>query len=158
MSRGTPPSAEQKVRFIRLLRDTGSVRVAAEAIGFTTATMKRQRETDQEFDELWAEADEDFADKLEQEAIRRAYAGVERSKVLGFKDDYEIVTEQHYSDTLLLRLLEARNPAKFTNRSKTEISNPDGSLAPQIGDTELAARLSSLLAIAEARMKQEAQG
>lgn len=155
MSRGVSPSAEQKARFIRLLRDTGSVRVAAEAVGFTTSTMKRQRETDSEFDELWNEADEDFADKLEQEAIRRAYDGVERSKVLGFKDDYEIVTEQHYSDTLLMRLLEARNPAKFTNRSKTEISNPDGSLAPQIGDTELAARLSSLLAIAEARAKQE---
>lgn len=154
MSRASP-TPEQKARFIRLLRDTGSVRVAADAVGFTTGTMKRHRETDTEFDELWTEADEDFADKLEQEAIRRAYEGVERSKVLGFKDDYEIVTEQHYSDTLLLRLLEARNPAKFTNRSKTEISNPDGSLAPQIGDTELAARLSSLLALAEARAKQE---
>lgn len=153
MSRGTPPSPEQQARFLRLLRETGSARVAAEAIGFTTATMKKLRDTDNEFDELFQEALDDNADALEQEARRRAVEGVTRSKVLGFKDDYEIVEEQHYSDTLLLRLLEANNPAKFTNRSKTEITNPDGTLTP-LGDTELAAKLASLLAIAEARMKQ----
>lgn len=147
-------TAEHKARFLRLLRDTGSVRVSAEAVGFTTGTMKRHRELDSEFDELWQEAIDDNNDALEQEARRRAITGVTRQKVLGFKDDYEIVDEQHYSDPLLIRLLEANNPAKFTNRSKTEISNPDGSLAPQIGDTELAAKLASLLAIAEARMKQ----
>jgi hypothetical protein len=143
------------MRFLRLLRDTGSFRVSAEAIGFTTATMKKLRERDTEFDELCHEAEDDAADALEQEARRRAVNGVKRKKVLGFKDDFEIITERHYSDTLLIRLLEANNPAKFTNRSKTEITNPDGSLAPQIGDTELAAKLSSLLAIAEARMKAE---
>lgn len=156
MSRGSPPTPEQKARFLRLLRDTGSVRVAAEAVGFTTTTMKRQRETDAEFDELWTEADDDFADKLEQEAVRRAYEGVLRTKAIKTgKDDYEVIDEQHYSDTLLLRLLEARNPAKFTNRSKTEISNPDGTLAAQLDDTTLVAKLTSLLAAAQARMKQE---
>lgn len=155
MSRGTPPTPEQLARFIRLLRDTGSVRVSAEAIGFTTATLRRHREQDASFDELWTEADDDFADKLEQEAIRRAHDGVERQKVLGFKDDYEVVTEHHYSDALLLRLLEARNPVRFTNRSKTEISNPDGSLGVQIDDTTLVAKLTSLLAAATARMQQK---
>lgn len=155
MTRGTTPTPEQQARYVRLLRDTGSKRVAAEAIGFTSGTMKRLREGSIEFDELCQEAEDDAADALEVEARRRALEGVVRSKVLGFKEDYEIVEERHYSDALLVKLLEANNPAKFTNRSKTEISNPDGSLAAQIGDTELAARLSSLLAIAEARMKQE---
>lgn len=155
MTRGVSPSPEQQARFLRLLRDTGSFRVSAEAIGYTTGTMRKLRETDPGFDELVQEAIDDNNDALEQEARRRAVVGVTRQKVLGFKDDYEIIEEQHHSDTLLIRLLEANNPAKFTNRSKTEISNPDGSLAPQIGDTELAAKLASLLAIAEARMKAQ---
>lgn len=155
MSRGTPPSPEQQARFLRLLRDTGSFRVSAEAIGYTTGTMRKLRETDTAFDELCQEAHDDAADALEVEARRRALEGVVRKKTLGSGDNMQIVTERHYSDTLMVKLLEANNPAKFTNRSKTEISNPDGSLGASIGDTELAAKMASLLAIAEARMKQE---
>lgn len=153
MARGTPLTPEHKMRFLRLLRDTGSIRVSAEGVGFTSGTFRKARETDTEFDELWAEAEADAADALEQEARRRAIEGVDREKWVGPAEGGHFATETHYSDTLLIKLLEANNPAKFTNRSRTEISNPDGSLAPQIGDTELAARLSSLLAAAEARMK-----
>lgn len=148
------PNQDQKDRFVRVLRDTGSRTVAAQAVGFSRTTMQRHMELDDAFAEAVADAELDAADALEQEARRRAVEGVDRERWLGGKDGYAI-TETHYSDTLLLKLLEANNPAKFTNRSKTEISNPDGSLVPQLGDTELAARLTSLLAAAEARMKKE---
>ena len=154
MAHGSPVTAEHKARFLRLLRDTGSVRVSAEGVGYTRETMKRQRALDDEFDALWQEAEDDAADALESEARRRAVKGVKRERYVGTKDNGHFVTERHYSDTLLVKLLEANNPSKFMNRSKTEISNPDGSLAPQVGDTELAARLSSLLAIAAARMTE----
>jgi len=145
---------DHKSRFIELLRTTGNPSVSARAIGFSPATLKRHRQIDELFSEDWAEAEMEAADALEAEARRRALDGVTRERWVGPAESGHFVEEVQYSDTLLVRLLEANKPEKFANRSKTELSNPDGSLTPALGDTELAARLASLLAIAEARMQE----
>lgn len=145
---------DHKSRFIELLRTTGNPSVSARAIGFSPATLKRHREQDAQFAEDWAEAEMEAADALEAEARRRALEGVIREKWVGPADGGHFVEELHFSDSLLIRLLEANKPEKFANRSKTELTSPDGSMTPSLGDTELAARLSSLLALAEARMKE----
>lgn len=144
-----------KVRFIELLRTTGNPSVAARAIGFAPSTLRRHKDEDAAFAEEWADALDEAADALEAEARRRALDGVTREKYIGTKDNGRFIEELHYSDTLLVRLLEANKPDKFANRSKTELSNPDGSMTPALGDTEVAARLASLLALAEARMKEQ---
>lgn len=149
---------EHKSRFLELLRKTGNVSVSSRAIGFGPSTMKRHRELDDQFNLDWQEAEDEAADALEAEARRRAHDGVLRERCIGSGVNAKFVEELQYSDTLLLALLKAERPDKFADRSKTELSNPDGKLSPVIGDTDLAARLSSFLALAAQRMKDEANG
>ena len=83
--------------------------------------IKRQYETDPGFHELAQDAMEEWADCLEQEAVRRAVEGVEepvfhQGEVVGF------VTK--YSDALLGKLLTGRRPEIFGN--KTEVTGAQG--------------------------------
>lgn len=149
---------EQRARYVETLRKTGNPSLSARAIGFGPAFIKRWRQHDDEFNAECQEAEYEAADALEDAARKRAIEGVIREKWVGPAESGHFVDEVQYSDTLLIRLLEANKPDKFANRSKTELTNPDGSLAPQLGDTEIAARLSSLLALAEQRMKAEGDG
>lgn len=144
---------DHKTRFLEMLRKTGNPSVAARSIGFAPATMKRHREADAEFDREWHEAESEASDALEAEARRRAVEGVLREKCIGGGKDGKFIEEVEYSDQLLLALLKANKPEKFADRSKTEVSNPDGSLAPQ-NDRELAVRLASFLALAQARAQE----
>lgn len=149
-----PLTQAHKDRFIEFLRSTGNPSVSARAVGYSPSCMRDHKMKDGVFSQEWDEALLEAADALEQEARRRAINGVVRKKVLGFKDDFEIVDEIHYSDSLLLAMLKAKKPDEYADRTKSEISNPDGSLSA-MGETEIAAKISSLLAIAQARMKQE---
>lgn len=147
---------DHKARYIALLRKTGDKSVSARAIGFGPVTIKRHRDEDPAFDAECEEATEEAADALEAEARRRALDGLEREKWIGPAEGGRFVTELHYSDTLLIRLLEANKADKFANRSKTEVTNPDGSLV--LNEVDLAAKITSLLAIAEARKKEQDNG
>ena len=94
-TKGTP----KKDRFLRALVATGTVTTAAEAAGVHRRTAYKWREADEEFAALWDEALEDAADKLEAEAIRRAYKG---------------------SDTLLIFLLKGLKPERYKERASYE--------------------------------------
>lgn len=146
---------DHKQRFLALLRDTGNPSVAARGIGFSPSTLKRHREQDEAFAADWQEAVDEAADALEAEARRRAVSGVLREKCIGGGKDGKFIEELEYSDSLLLALLKANKPQKFADRSKTELTNPDNSLAPA-ADSEIAVKLASILALAEARMKGHA--
>lgn len=65
----------------------------------------------------------------------------------------QYLTIRKHSDALLMFLLKG-NRQKFKDSSKLELSNPDGTLTP-IDDTTKAARLATLLALAEARSKAD---
>lgn len=148
-------TAEHKARYLGMLRKTGNKSVSARAIGFAPSTVAHHRQEDTAFDADCVEALDEAADALEAEARRRATEGVLREKYIGTKDNGRFIEELHYSDALLIRLLEANKPQKFASRVKSEISNPDGSMRPPPDDKQMAVALASLLALAEARMRKE---
>ena len=112
------------------------------------------RDTDEQFSDAYDEAIANAADLAESELRRRAIDGVTRVKALGSGDNMTIIEEQQYSDTLLLALNKALKPEKFADRSKTELTSPDGSMSPAAGDTQAAARIAALLE--EAKRRREA--
>lgn len=138
---------EVRARFLRNLRDTGNVSVSARAVGVSPGHMRVLRTREPDFDADWAEAEMEAADALEEEARRRAVKGTAKGI---YHKGALVARERQYSDQLLIRLLEANKPDKFANRNKTEVTNPDGSFAA-MDETSLAAKLSSLLAIAQQR-------
>lgn len=57
-------SAEERARFLEVLRETGNRRVAAEAIGVEPRLMDQRREHDAELDRAWEEAAEEAHRRL----------------------------------------------------------------------------------------------
>jgi hypothetical protein len=138
----------QKTRFLSLLRETGNIGISCSSIGRSRSTVAKWRSDDESFAAEWREAELDAADALEMEARRRAMEGVEepvfyQGVIVGYVDKR--------SDQLLLRLLEANKPEKFAQRTKTDLTTNGESFAPPPNDTAIAARIASLLAMAEAR-------
>lgn len=117
---------KKRARFLAALAELGVVTYAAAAAGFSRRTAQRLREVDADFADAWDDALEQAADKLEQEAHRRASRGVARPltsvKGLIYDEDGTIVTEQVYSDTLLIFLLKGMRPEKYRERFETKHS------------------------------------
>jgi len=100
--------ATRKKRFLAVLAAGHSVMTAAEAAGVARQTVYRWRQEDEAFARAWDEAIEAGTDRLEDEALRRAFAG---------------------SDTLLIFLLKARRPAKYRD---THHVQHDGGLRVEV--------------------------
>ena len=148
-------SDTQKQEFLEELARTGIVADAMRFAGIAARnTIYRMRDTDEQFSDAYDEAIANAADLAESELRRRAIDGVTRVKALGSGDNMTIIEEQQYSDTLLLALNKALKPEKFADRSKTELTSPDGSMSPAAGDTQAAARIAALLE--EAKRRREA--
>lgn len=146
-----PYTDTDKQTFLDALAKCGIVSDALRAAGIKTrATVNRWREEDEAFSDAYDEALETAADTLEAEARRRAVEGVVSIKWVGKGDNREPVEEVRYSDPLLIALLKANKPDKFADRSKTELSNPDGSLQPE-NEVQAAARIAALLDAARHR-------
>lgn len=143
---------DQRQTFLDAFARCGIVKTALLAAGCTRAQLARWRREDA-FDAAYLEAQEDANDLLEGEARRRAFEGVVRERCLGAGDNARFIEELVYSDPLLLALLKANRPEKFAERTKSEITNPDGSLRPE-NATEGAARIAALLE--EARRRRDA--
>lgn len=92
--------------------------------GCTPPTIRNYREADEKFDELVAEAIEMGTDALEDTALKRARFGVDKPV---FYQGEVVGSIREYSDTLLIFLLKARRPEKFTERQRQIHENPDGS-------------------------------
>lgn len=112
-----------KPAFLKILAEKGNVTDASQIVGISRQTAYQHRRTDEKFAKAWAEAEEEVADKLEAEAYRRAVEGVQK-KV--FYRDQHIDTISEYSDRLLIVLLRARNPKRFTPEKKLEHSGDVG--------------------------------
>ena len=125
---------ERVDEFLRLLAQGVTVRAAASAVAINYATFYRMRERDPAFAKRWEDAQRVSVKHLVAEAERRAMGG---------------------SDKLLMFLLQSYKPETFTPRQRTELTNPDGSLAPQSPD-ERAARIEAILATARARKAAKA--
>lgn len=112
-----------KARFLEIYELTGSIAETCRLLGMVPRTFYHWRKNDIEFKANWDEANENALTLLEDEAHRRAVRGVNKpvyqnGRLVGF------ITE--YSDTLLLRLMQAKDPKKYGNKNTNELTGPDG--------------------------------
>jgi len=107
-----PPklTTKRKNEFLNLLSEGFSVSHAAAAVNISRWAMYQHRANDEEFAAAWNEAVEAGTDKLEDEARRRAFEGVDEPV---FYQGMECGVIRKYSDTLLIVLLKARRPGKY---------------------------------------------
>jgi hypothetical protein len=93
---------------------------AAAAANVHPTLAYRRRKEDELFRKAWNEASEIGTRLLEQEAQRRAFNGVLEPV---FHKGQECGTVRKYSDTLLIFLLKARNPAKYRDGVEDGVRN-----------------------------------
>jgi hypothetical protein len=80
-------------------------------------TVYRWQEDDEEFAQLYRQAEIEATETLEAEAHRRAVFGVKKyTPILHKGSVVYVVEETTYSDTLLIFLLKARAPEKYRER------------------------------------------
>lgn len=113
-------------RFLNYFRETGIVSTACKAVGICPSTIHRLRHTNVKFAEVYDLARAEAVDRLEEEARRRAFEGVE--KPVFYKGE-ECGVIREYSDKLLEFLLTFNNPAKFGGNSK-HVDPAGGGAAP----------------------------
>ena len=105
-----------KNRFLEALSDTGSVTTAVAVAGTSRTRVYELRKADPAFASAWEEAEEIAADRLEEEARRRAVEGVAEPLVSAGKlvrdDSDQPIMLRRYSDNLLLALIKARRPPR----------------------------------------------
>src|SRR6516162_6609899 len=98
--------------FIRALSKTDNVTKAAALAGTSRPRVYELRNRDPAFAAAWEDAEEVAADRLEDEARRRAVEGVPEPLVSAGKlvrdDDGQPIMVRRYSDKLLLALIKAR--------------------------------------------------
>jgi hypothetical protein len=96
---------------------------ACEAVGVSRQAIHKHQMKDPEFARQVEVARSVGAGVIEDEAMRRGVEGVEEPIYQGGK---LVGTVRRYSDSLLLALLRAHLPEKYTERSKTELTGADG--------------------------------
>jgi hypothetical protein len=122
--------AQQKRSFLRLMRDTGgNVSRSCESAGISRPTAYEWRESDPEFAAQWNQSVEFGTDELEEEARRRAFAGVDEPV---FYQGEECGTVRKYSDTLLIFLLKGRKPDKYRERVSIDVNKLDADIEREL--------------------------
>ena len=114
---------KKRERFLDALRDTGNVTKAAESVGISRRAAYDHRQANADFAAQWEDAWEESTDKLEAEARRRAFAGVEEPV---FYQGEKCGVIQRYSDTLLIFLLKAHRPEKYRENIRHEHGGAGG--------------------------------
>jgi hypothetical protein len=93
----------------------GVLRIAAEQAGISVASVLALRRRDPEFAGALSEARERFLDRAEAEVARRGIYGYDRPIYQG---GVEVGKERVYSDQLLLRLLAAGRPERWSEQHR----------------------------------------
>jgi len=123
MANLTKLTPEKAARFLEVLADTANVTKAAKTIRMARAYLYQLKAKDKRFCAAWNEAVKHGTAALEDEAARRAMEGT--LKPVFYKGE-KCGTIREYSDTLLIFLLKARDPEKYTDRVKQELTGKDG--------------------------------
>lgn len=119
---------------------------AAKAIGRTARGVRGYMRSNEEFAARVRDARFDMAEAVVAEAFRRAVDGYDEP--LTHKGFLTGDVVRKYSDAVIVKMLAA--VPGFGD--KIEVSNPDGSL--QASDGQIAARVASILAVAQARKER----
>jgi hypothetical protein len=121
---------QHQQQFLQYLAETGNVSRSVKLVGTSAARVYALRNNDPAFRQAWEEAEEIAADRLEQEAWRRAVEGFEEPVVSAGKlvrdEDGNAVMIRRYSDVLLIRLLQAHRPQKFDRRLPAAAAHSGG--------------------------------
>lgn len=108
-------------RFLAQLEEHGLINTAARAVGTTAKQVERVAENNDEFAEHLRQSLEISNDILEAEARRRAVVGIDKGV---YYQGGLVTTEKQYSDTLLIKLLEAKRRQQFGNKIDVTHSAP----------------------------------
>jgi len=177
---GMKLTPEKLTAFCAALAETAQVSKACKAVDISRVTAYQWRKQDLDFALAWDEAMQIAVSGLEDEAIRRARDGVDEPVVHQGQFtplvDYDAIDEltgekfipqlapvkrnsdgspqlatiKKYSDTLLIFTLKAHAPQKYRDNTSIELTGKDGG-AVQFSDTEKAARVAALIALAQKR-------
>ena len=109
--------------FLSIFSDCASVSVAARKSKVPRSNIYMWLKEEGMFKELYEAACEEAVGALEDEAVRRAYAGTLKPVFQGGK---RVGAIREYSDTLLIVLLKARAPEKYKERTYNEQTGPNG--------------------------------
>lgn len=115
--------SKKKEDFLLCLAEYASVSRAATKSKNARSNIYEWLKKDIKFKAAFEEACDVATKSLEDEAIRRAYEGVNKPVFQGGK---KVGTIKEYSDTLLIVLLKARDPDRYKDRSAKEITGKDG--------------------------------
>jgi hypothetical protein len=134
----------KKRAFLVAYSEVGNISQAAELAGIDRSTIYVWKDRDPKFVAAMAEAEEKAADRLEQEARRRAVEGVSEPV---FYQGEKVGTVQKYSDTLLIFLMKGVRPEKYRERFGHEITGKDGGPieTAELSPEERQQRISELL-------------
>lgn len=113
----------KKRAFLAAYAECGTVTHAAEIAGISRRMVQYWKKDDPEFAEAFRVAEEKAADRLEQEARRRAIEGVPQPV---FYKGRKVGTIQKYSNNLLMFLLKGARPEKYRERVTQEITGKNG--------------------------------
>jgi|SRR5215831_7350957 len=102
--------ADQQAAYLEALGTDGTMTTGCKQGHVTFGTVLKWREHDETFVPREQQVKQEFADKLESEAYRRAYEGFERPI---YQRGVLVGTERVYSDVLLKMLLTAAKPDKY---------------------------------------------
>jgi hypothetical protein len=117
------PPRDWKDRFVSALSQVPNVSAAAGMSGVSRSHAYASRAEDPEFAARWDSAIEESTDALVGEMYRRAVHGTEKP-VFHMGEVCGAVRE--YSDTLAIFLAKSHRPSVYGDRSKVELSGPDG--------------------------------
>lgn len=139
--RAVTRNTDWRARFLKHLSQTGNITLSAEHAGVGRATVHDRRKGDEAFAAACVNALAEAADRLEGEARRRAYEGVDEpvihhGEMCGVWVDakgkqvaphtygatFVGLTVKKYSDALLMFLLRAAKPKRFRENHKVEHS------------------------------------
>ncbi|MFK7088674.1 hypothetical protein AAFM71_07640 [Chromobacterium violaceum] len=123
MANITKVTPEKVAAFLDALSESANVSSAAKKIKVSRTHLYRLRDEDEEFAAAWNEAVQLGTAALEDEAVRRAKVGTLRPVFYKGEKCGEI---REYSDTLLIFLLKARDPDKYADRVRKELTGPGG--------------------------------
>jgi hypothetical protein len=116
-------SGQRKKVFLEHFRVQGNISRTCRAIGLNRSTVYEWQETDDQFVHDFRQAEIEATETMEAEAYRRAVEGTAKPV---FHQGAQCGTVQEYSDTLLIFMLKARNPAKYREKTESEVTVKGG--------------------------------
>lgn len=114
---------EKRTRFLEVLATTANVSRAAADIEMARTYMYEVRSEDPLFEKAWDKAVRLGTHALEDEAARRASEGWDEPV---FYQGVQTGLVRKFSDTLLIFLLKARDPEKYSERLRQELTGKSG--------------------------------